>query len=392
MSPMTGVDLPALGDRLRVAREGAGLTQAKVAEILHIARTTLVAIEAGQRRPRLDELQRMGVLFGTSVNALLRREAVHIDLRPRFRKVGETSADVSAAVGLLTELVRAEVELEQLLGVVRVRSEPPERPMLPGDVVLQAEQDAFELRQWLGLGLGPIADVVSFLELHLGMRVYVRRLPGNISGLYAYDERVGPCVLLNGAHPRERQRQTGLHEVGHYISTRRAPDALHEGTPETTREERYANAFARAFLTPARAVMAQFQNVTAGAKQLTRRHIIVLAHAFEVSREALVRRLEELRLTKPGTWDWFEANGGISDQQARQVLGQSPVALTVAPAAHSSVPTRLALLASEAWERELLSEGQLANLLHIDRLELRELLTSLEAERTGEDAQLQIPR
>lgn len=38
---------------------------------------------------------------------------------------------------------------------------------------------------------------------------------------------------------------------------------------------------------------------------------------------AMVRRLEELKLTKPGTRDWFDANGGITDLQARQVLGDS---------------------------------------------------------------------
>ena len=91
--------------------------------------------------------------------------------------------------------------------------------------------------------------------------------------------------------------------------------------PENSREERYANAFGRCFLTPAGAVRQKFQEVTAGSTHLTRRHIIVMAHFFGVSREAMVRRLEELGLTKKGTWDWFIANGGISDEQVVQVLG-----------------------------------------------------------------------
>jgi Zn-dependent peptidase ImmA (M78 family) len=223
------------------------------------------------------------------------------------------------------------------------------------------------------------------------VRLYVRRLPANISGLYAYDDRVGPCILINAAHPRERQTNTGFHEVGHFISTRRAPDALHDGTPETSREERYANTFARAFLMPARAVMAKFKDVTAGASQLTRRHVIMLAQAFGVSREAMVRRLEELRLCKTGTWDWFQANGGITDEQVRQVLGDAFVSFAPQADLHSPVPTRLALLAREVWARELLSEGQLARLLNIDRMELRELLTEFQSERLGNDAQLQIP-
>ena len=78
------------------------------------------------------------------------------------------------------------------------------------------------------------------------------------------------------------------------------PDVQYRDGGEGSREERYANAFGRAFLTPARTVMQRFREVTQGASQLTRRHVIVLAYTFGVSREALVRRIEELNLTKPG--------------------------------------------------------------------------------------------
>ena len=95
--------------------------------------------------------------------------------------------------------------------------------------------------------------------------------------------------------------------------------------------------------------MAKFRDVTAGAAQLTRRHVIVLAQTFGVSREAMVRRLEELRLTKAGTWDWFAANGGITDAQARQVLGDAALADAEQIDASRLISIRLNLLASEAW-------------------------------------------
>ena len=373
-----------VGERLRIAREAAKVTQAAAAAALEVARTTVVAIEQGQRRAKLDELQRLASRYGISVNALLRREAVQVDLKPRFRRMGEQDDGVEGAVALLTTLVQAELELEDLLGVRRPRNDPPERPLMPGDVVLQAEHDAAELRQWLGIGQAPVYDIVSLLELQLGVRVFVRRLPAKVSGLYAYDEAAGPCVLLNGAHPRERRAQTGAHELGHLVSTRRAPDALYDGSPETSREERYANAFARAFLTPARAVMAMFRDVTAGSSQLTRRHVIVLAHAFGVAREAMVRRLEELSLTKVGTWDWFEHNGGITNDQARQVLGEAWGADARQADAARPVSLRLGMLAREAWRQNLLSEGQLAGLLQLDRVEIRELIDAFEDEEVDD--------
>jgi Zn-dependent peptidase ImmA (M78 family) len=386
MAAVTGSLSPeALGELLRDARENAKLTQAAAAQTLGVARTTLVAIEQGQRRARVDELQKLAALYRVSLNVLLRQDGVKVDLRPRFRKTGEADLEVEEAIALLNSLVQAELELEALLGIKRARNDPPERPLLPGNVMLQAEQDAAELRQWLGLGLAPVHDMVSLLEGQLAARVYVRQLPRRISGLYAYDEVAGPCILLNADHPRDRRALTAGHETGHFISTRRAPDALYDQSPETTREERYANAFARCFLTPARAVAARFQDITAGASRLTRRHIILMSHAFGVSRMAMVLRLEELALTTSGTWEWFAENGGITDKQALEVLGEAMAPDLAKAEAVRPVSMRMSLLASEAWRRGLLSEGQLARLLHIDRVEAREIIDEFEAEGAVDD-------
>lgn len=243
------------GERLRLAREGAKITQAAAASAIGVARTTVVAIEQGERRARMKELQLLAKLYGTSVNALLRRESVHVDLSPRFRRVVGSDTAAAAAADLMAELAKAEVELENLLGIKRVRNYPPERPLLPGDVRTLAEQDAAELRQRLGLGIGPVSDIVTLLEMELGVRVYIRRFDGRISGVFAYDEALGPCMLLNANHPRERRAQSAGHETGHFISIRREPEILQFDAVENSREERYANAFARAFLTPARAVL-----------------------------------------------------------------------------------------------------------------------------------------
>jgi Zn-dependent peptidase ImmA (M78 family) len=220
------------------------------------------------------------------------------------------------------------------------------------------------------------------------VRVYIRRIDGGISGVFAYDEALGACILLNGNHPRDRRAQTAAHELGHLVSTRREPEVLEEGVTENSREERYANTFGRAFMTPARAVMQKFREITVGSEKLTRRHVIVLAHFFGVSREAIVRRLEELKLAKSGTWDWFQANGGISDQQAVQVLGDLSGPDLHKADADRPTTLRLGLLAGEAWRRGMLSEGQLARMLHLDRVELRRMFDGLEIEGSEADGAL----
>jgi Zn-dependent peptidase ImmA (M78 family) len=375
-----------IGERLRLAREIAKLTQEEAAAIINAARTTIVAIEQGKRRVRIDELQKLAAAYGSSANTILRREAIHLDMVPIFRKLPQSEDKaVESATRLLNDLVRAEIELENALGVTRVRNYPPERPILPGNVREQAEQDAQELRDWLGLGPGPVSDIVSILDMQLGIRVYVRRLDGKIAGLYAYDDTAGACILLNQSHPPERLTYTGAHEGGHFISTRKQPEVLTNDEKPKSREERYADAFARCFLTPARAVRQRFAQITAGQSHLTRRHIILLAHAFGTSREAVVRRLEELSLAREGTWDWFNANGGITDDQARQVLGEVPDSSLNPVRARGHVPPRLALLMREAWKQEMYSEGQLARLLRLNRHEIREILDGAEMEESEAD-------
>ena len=363
-----------VGERLRLARETANMTQATAAEAIGVARTTLVAIEQGRRKARLGEVQALTRHYDTSVNALLRRESVHVDLAPRFRRLLGSDAGADQASSLLASLAMAEVELENLLGVQRVRNYPPERPLLSGDVRIQAEHDAAELRLRLGQGMAPVSNLVALLEMEFGVRIYVRRLPASISGLFAYDEAMGACILLNASHPRERRNQSAAHETAHFIATRHKPEILPSREGENSREERYANAFASALLTPARGVMQRFTDVTAGADTLTRRHIIVLAHYFGVSREALVRRLEELGIAKSGTLEWFRLNGTITNEQARLVLGAQLLSDEAKVDADRPTTLRLNLLAAEVARRSLLSEGQLARLLHLDRLDLRAIL------------------
>ena len=368
------LDQIELGKRLRLAREETDLTQANAADSAEISRTTLVAIEQGKRPVKSDELIALSDLYGITLNQLLRKEAVHVDLIPRFRKIGQNVDDAfEHAIETLNNFVVAEVELENLLGIERASNLPPERPLLPGDVRRQAEVDAGELRQMLGLGQNPIRNVFALLELDMGVRVYTHPLKNNISGLFAYDETVGACILVNSSHRYERQVQTGVHELGHVISARRRPDVCHENFRHNSREERYSNAFGPAFLMPAHTLSRKLAEVRAGSAKFTRRHVIILANYFGVSREGLVRRLEELQLVPEGTWDWFDRNGGITDVQADEVLG-SDLSSNAVPT-HRPIRTsvRLETLAAQALERDLLSESQVVDLLKIDRIKVRRL-------------------
>ncbi len=381
-----------VGSRLRVAREAAGMTQAEAASQVGLARTTLLAVEKGDRRVRTVELQRLARAYRTAANTILRREAAFIELIPRFRKLPSGGEPPCAqAAERLDSLLRAELELESLLGVGRSFSYPPERPLLGGDVVRQAEQDATELRHWLGLGLAPVRDMLGLLELDLGVRVYIRPLDSNVSGLFASEDVCGACMLLNAHQPAERRNETAARGLGQFVSNRGTPAIMRVAGRRKSPGERYADVFGRTFLTPVRTVTQIFYEVTAGSSRLTRQHVVVLARYFGVSLEAMVRRLEEVGLAKEGTWDWFDESHGIAHQQVLEVPRDSPAETEVLEDTTRLNTLRINLLAAEAWRRELLSEGQLAALLRLDRVQLRELLDDVEEERSMVDGAPELP-
>ena len=370
MNPLDVLDPATLGGRLRAARSRVGMTQNVAAERLEMARTTLVAIEHGQRRIRPAEVVAMAALYDTSVNELGCVSAAQVDLVPRFRALATApQGPAVTAARLLNDLAAAECELERLLNRPLRPRYLLERRIFAGDIRVQAEEASLELRHRLGLGLAPIRDMVSLLELELSVRVFVRPLDHSaLSGLCACDETIGACILLNANHPRQRRAMTASHELGHLVSAPGQPSVLRLDDAPRSREERFAASFATSFLLPAAAVRSRFAEVVQDAGRFSPRHLVLLAHANNVSHEAMCRRMEELSLLPGGTWASLK-DRGFSGQLASEVLGDAPSQVE-----RRTIPPRLWLLISEAHELGLLSEGQLAAMLRVDRVEVRSML------------------
>ena len=78
--------------------------------------------------------------------------------------------------------------------------------------------------------------------------------------------------------------------------------------------------------------------------------------------------------------------------QARQVLGDLTPVDTDKLEADRPTTLRLDMLADEAWRQDLLSEGQFARLLRLDRLEVRKILDkNMEIEGSEADGMPKLP-
>lgn len=371
----------AIGERLRAARVAAGQTQEEVGAALGLARTTVVAIENGTRKVRPEELVSYARLLGLNIHALLRDERT-VDFTAQFRrqqssregrrpKLLQESID---AERLLQRLASSYLSVEQLLGRPLRYDYPPEVRLLRGGVASRAEDAAIELRARLGLGLRPIQDLVGLAEGELSMRVFERPLPSAIAGAFAYDDYAGACVLVNGNHPRERRAWTLAHEMGHFLSARRVGDVLTLEESEHHREQ-FSDAFAAALLMPAAAVRDRFADVCEGEGKFSARSLVYLARAFHVSVEAMARRLERLSLLPQGTYAALRERGF-----SVKLVDQVEPAAAVSGGLLLPAPQRFNMLVAEAYAKGLLSEGQCAASLVLDRVAVRELLEALGGE------------
>jgi Zn-dependent peptidase ImmA (M78 family) len=134
----------------------------------------------------------------------------------------------------------------------------------------------------------------------------------------------------------------------------------------------FADAFAAAFLMPSATVRRMFEEYVGQDGKFSARHLILAARRLGVSLEAFGRHLERLELLPQGTYDSLRERG-LNEDVVRQVLGTNAMEETQV----TEPGARLLLLAAEAYESELYSEGQLAKMLAMDRLELRRAIDAL---------------
>jgi Zn-dependent peptidase ImmA (M78 family)/DNA-binding XRE family transcriptional regulator len=370
------IDMAQLSERLKVARTAVGLTQEQAASALNMARTTMVAIERGDRQVRPNELIALAGLYKTTVHALLRPTALHVDLVGQFRRNAQRGSNESESVEvmrLLHRLATTSVELERRLGRPLATNYPPERPIGRGRLEQQAEDIAMEVRTRLGIGVGPIPDLVTLLELEMGMRIFVRPLPSNISGVFAYHEELGACILLNASHPKTRRAWTLAHELAHFMTRRQVPSISFIDESSKSIFEEFADLFASALLMQGGVVRRAFADLVGEHGRFTPRHLIVTAHRFHVSVEAMCRRLEQLELVEQGTYEALR-DRGLRQDVIRQVIGDS------ADEERPGPTPRFIVMAVDAYSAGLLSESQLVDMLMLDRVQVRQLIDELSDE------------
>jgi Zn-dependent peptidase ImmA (M78 family)/transcriptional regulator with XRE-family HTH domain len=366
-----------LGARLKSARTLAKLTQDAAAQRLGFARTTVVAIEAGKRQISSEEIRAFAELYRISESELLADSRQPLDMEVKFRTVGgvnDLDEHQIIVATLLNRLAASTLEIEEMVGMPAPKMDFPVITLNRDEPLeQQAEDAALSVRQRLGIGLGPIPNLTAMMESDFGLRVFERPLPSNVSGAVIFDDAHGGFVLLNSNHPPQRRRLSAAHEICHPLLRKSGLAVLFEDDHFDEREDKFCDAFARALLMPAVSVRRKAVELKALSGEFSVRHLLMMAIYFYVSIEAMVRRLESLDIVSKGLSDSLKDRGlGMRHlEEVRKEMGSEPMVSQFTP--------RLLLLAGTAYDRELLSEQQIAKKLELDLVTVRKMLVEVSA-------------
>jgi Zn-dependent peptidase ImmA (M78 family)/DNA-binding XRE family transcriptional regulator len=374
---LDSVDPQRLGRALQAARKRKGMTQEEAANVLDVARTTVVAIEQGERRIKAGELLKLAQVYGRQLSDLV--AGASLVPMPQYRGPAlETQQDREAIEPFIDEFderCRQYLGLEQLTGMPLVRSYPRSYETKGLAVDTAAEGIAIQERSRLGLGDGPLPALRDLLEQDVGIRIFFLELPPRYSEMYWCTEELGACMAINRQHPEERRRWSMSHAYLHFLTSRyKAEVSLLDSYHRKPESERLADAFAQYFLMPTSGLTRRFADIKSASGKFTVSDLCSLAHYYGVSLEAFALRLEGMGLLDTGTWDELQAKG-FKVREAQTQLGLVPLS-----GRDDRLPARFVTLAVEAYEQALITEGRFAHLLGKSIVEARELAQTLHPE------------
>lgn len=370
------IDVHQLGIELQKARKQRGMTQEESAKLIGVARTTITAIEKGERQIRSTELVKLAHAYGRQIGDFVRSrpsiEPFRLQFRGPYQPNAKEAQEIEQARIRLEELCRDYLELEEIVGSAMVRNYPREYSVSGLKTDRAAESVAIEERNRLGLGDSPIPMLREILEQEVGLRIFYLQLPSRFSEMYHYDEQLGGCLAVNALHPSDRRRLSLAHGYAHFLVNRYKATTFIEGSFDRSPEdEHFAGAFAQYLLMPTSSIFRRFNALREKENKVTIVGVLMLANYYGVSLEAMTRRLEDMRLLPTSMWDKIQASG-LKVRETQHRLGIEEL-----NDKDDQLPVRYKYLAFDALERELITEGQFARFLGVDRVASRTIALEL---------------
>lgn len=278
-------ELTSAGPALEAVRLDRGLVQAALAKEAGLSQAALSKAEADQVPLTGERLLQVARVLECAPELLAHRAGSSLAPTACVFHRKRANTTVGQAKQARARLTLARVHAEALLDLVATAPSTLPREAPTPDEYVTPEEIATSVRRTLGLGAGPINDLVGGLE-SAGAVVMAVELGGpRLDALSDWVPGRRPVLLINRSAPGDRQRFTLAHETGHAV--------MHD-MPGSDAEEQ-ADRFAAELLMPA-------ADIRAALSKPTLEGLLRLKARWRVSAAALLRRAYTLGLISDYTY------------------------------------------------------------------------------------------
>jgi len=356
-----------LADRLKKARESAGLTIGDAASRLGFANyQTLSNIEKGEREVKASELALFAKTYFCNLSTLLMGDdqpLAAMNLLWRKAPSGERRKEIEAYIKNRFEQYYF---LERLLEIDK-ESNARLITVTPADIRTTNQIDglASKIGNMLNLGSRPALSLQKVMEQILQIKILFIELSDFGSAAATVHPELGAAIVVNNEEAPWRINFTLAHELFHVITWDTFSPAEMEADEQLfTDIEKKADRFASALLLPEAEVRQELTKKIMEQK-LPLSDIVDVAREFGVSTSAILYRMANLRLIP-----WDKANELSKNDELtmidRRIRKDSAIDVPVSE--------RFISLSAKCLRKGLISRGKFAEILSIDRADIDEFL------------------
>lgn len=241
------------GEQLKLARMASGLSLAEIGDMLGVTRQYVSRLENGVL-PSPKQLEVLSDVLNVEIEFFFKQRVKAIEAGEcHFRSLRASTQTLKKTIMAQVEMLDSHfvTYLEQEVGFpeVNITAAKDHEFDSPRNIELLAEKT----RKCLGLGMGPISNVVRLLESIGCIVINLADADERIDAFSIYSGR--PLIVRNTSKQSPgRMRFDFLHELGHLV--------MHDGIETGCRiTEQQANNFASAFLMPRSSFIHEFPRV-----------------------------------------------------------------------------------------------------------------------------------
>lgn len=244
------------GSSLKTVRDFFGKNQSYMAKQMEVSQPTLSKIERGEKPLAREQVE----IFSEYFNENFFYNTIDT-ANPKlfYRKLSSVNKSTiylfESRINLINNMISRALE------IVDLKTEGQKLPQIDPEIFnLDFEYIATEVRLQLGVGRGPVNNLIAVLEaagviVHFFDYDFITEENRKFDGVSFYADGV-PVIMINKKIPNSRKMFTIAHEVAHLV--------MHfDSVINLERDiEKEANHFAAAFLAPAKDIKSELRQLT----------------------------------------------------------------------------------------------------------------------------------